>query len=81
MFEDELYLAYAVTSGVEARGMSGRYSVDRFRFNSAKYSVTHFIFFLSVYLPYFSTFLAGDISYLITPTHLRGIELTTIVSR
>jgi putative transposase len=35
MFEDELDLAYAVISGVEARGITGGYSVERFRFNSS----------------------------------------------
>lgn len=35
MFEDELDLAYAVMSGVEARGIAGGYSVERFRFNSS----------------------------------------------
>lgn len=34
MFEDELDLAYAVMSGVEARGIAGAYSVERFQFNS-----------------------------------------------
>lgn len=34
MFEDELDLAYAVMSGIEARGIAGAYSVERFRFNS-----------------------------------------------
>ena len=35
MFDDELDLAYAVMSGVEARGVAGEYSVERFRFNSS----------------------------------------------
>lgn len=35
MFEDELDLAYAVMSGVEARGTTRGYLVERFRFNSS----------------------------------------------
>ena len=35
MFEDELDLAYAVMSGVEDRGIAGKYSTERFRFNSS----------------------------------------------
>ena len=35
MFDDELDLAYAVMSGVEARGIAREYSVERFRFNSS----------------------------------------------
>ncbi len=35
MFEDELDLAYAVISGVEARAVAGGYSTERFRFNSS----------------------------------------------
>lgn len=35
MFDDELDLAYAVMSGVEARAIAGGYSVERFRFNSS----------------------------------------------
>lgn len=35
MFEDELDLAYAVMSGVEARAIAGGYSTERFRFNSS----------------------------------------------
>ena len=34
MFEDELDLAYAVIDGIEARGQSGGYTTERFRFNS-----------------------------------------------
>ena len=35
MFDDELDLADALMSGVEARGIAGEYSVVRFRFNSS----------------------------------------------
>lgn len=35
MFDDELDLAYAVMSGVEARGIAGGYAIERFRFNSS----------------------------------------------
>ena len=35
MFEDEYDLALAVMDGVEARGHRGRYSTERFKFNSA----------------------------------------------
>jgi hypothetical protein len=35
MFDDELDLAYAVMSGIEARGITGGYSIERFRFNSS----------------------------------------------
>ncbi len=34
MFEDELDLAYAVMDGVEARGQEGKYTTERFKFNS-----------------------------------------------
>ena len=34
MFEDELDLAYAVIDGVEARGQKGKYTTQRFKFNS-----------------------------------------------
>lgn len=34
MFEDELDLAYAVIDGVEARGKRGKYTTERFKFNS-----------------------------------------------
>jgi putative transposase len=34
MFEDELDLAYAVMDGVEARGLEGKYTTERFKFNS-----------------------------------------------
>ncbi len=34
MFEDELDLAYAVMDGVEARGQQGKYTTERFKFNS-----------------------------------------------
>jgi putative transposase len=35
MFDDELDLAYAVMSGIEARGIAEGYSIERFRFNSS----------------------------------------------
>ena len=35
MFEDEYDLALAVMDGVEVRGHRGRYSTERFKFNSA----------------------------------------------
>jgi len=34
MFEDELELAYAVIHGVEVRGETGNYSIQRVKFNS-----------------------------------------------
>lgn len=35
MFEDELDLAYAVMNGVTARGEQGKYTTERFKFNSS----------------------------------------------
>jgi hypothetical protein len=34
MFEDEYDLALAVMAGLEARGINGGYTLERFKFNS-----------------------------------------------